>query len=76
MDKDSFIALLKDASYWEDEFILKYDDESFWELLQSLPEGIFKKLKPLLEQNLADTRYHQRTMRQLQEDVKHGKYTV
>jgi hypothetical protein len=76
MNNQEIIETLKKAKYWEDDFILKYDDKSFWELLKTLPGDKFEKIKGLLEKNITDTRYHAKVTEQLVKDIENGKYRL
>jgi 1,2-phenylacetyl-CoA epoxidase catalytic subunit len=75
MDSQNIIAALEKAKYWEDEFILKYDTPEIRELLQSLPQSTYTAIMKLLEKNLADTRYHKKTIETMIKGIQNGKYT-
>ena len=57
MDKET-LEILKKSSYWEDQFILKYDTESFWELLKSLGEEKYNRIRVIFTENLKETEKH------------------
>ena len=65
--------LLDHSREWEDEFILKYDSEIFWELLKTLPKEKFEKVKELLSENIKDTRNHAAILKKLIENREAGK---
>ncbi len=58
MDKAELVRKLADASHWEDDFISKYDSETVWELLKTLPKDKYSRIRALLGENIADTRKH------------------
>lgn len=76
MDKIKLISLLEKTKYWEDEFILKYDNSSFYELLKTLPKDKFNKISALLKKNISDTKIHIKIIEKLALDLKNGKYNL
>jgi hypothetical protein len=52
------IRILEQGLEWEEEFILNYDREPVWELLRTVGKSKFSRIKPLLEENISDTRKH------------------
>ena len=58
MDDREITRLLEKAVFWEDEFILKYDSNVFWELLRALPAEKAAEMESILRSNLSDTRRH------------------
>jgi hypothetical protein len=76
VDQNEIIGLLEKAVYWEESFIMKYDTESTWALLKTLPKDKFAKIKKLLSQNIADTQKHYKITRELVEKIKNGKYEL
>lgn len=76
MQKEEFVKLLNDARYWEDEFILKYDSEIFWELLKTLPKEKFEKIQELLKKNLSDTEYHKNAINIIIKKIEDGVYEL
>ncbi|MBR9677057.1 hypothetical protein GOV04_02860 [Candidatus Woesearchaeota archaeon] len=76
MNKQELIEQLENTKYWEDDFILKYDDDSIWELLKSLSAEKYEKIKKLLAENISDTRKHQKILEDLINDIKSDKYEL
>ncbi|NOZ80582.1 MAG: hypothetical protein GXP63_02820 [DPANN group archaeon] len=74
MEEQEIIVLLEKLKFWEDEFILKYDSEDFWELLKSLPKSKFDKLRILFEENISDTRYHKKAIEAIIKNIQDGTY--
>ena len=72
--KEDLLKLLEQANYWEEDFILKYDTESNWALLRTLPKDKFKKIEALLKANLKDTVRHKQIVNDMLQDIKRGKY--
>ncbi len=70
-DKEETIKLLEKASYWEEDFILKYDNPSFLALLRTLPKEKYKRIEKLFQQNIADTKRHASIVKEL---IKNGKF--
>ena len=73
MNKGEIIERLEKFAYWEDEFILKYDDESIWILLETLPKGKFEQIKKLLKENIMESKGHERAIKSIVEELKEGK---
>ncbi len=69
MNKQEFLEKLKQAQYWEEEFVLKYDTEDIWELLRSTGDEKFLRIKELWEQNLKETRKHKEMISKMIEKV-------
>lgn len=66
MKKQELINLLRKADYWEDDFILKYDDPSFWTLLEaSLSKGKYDKIRHLFRKNIDDSYIHKKMVENL-----------
>ena len=74
MVNPSLVEELKQAKYWEEEYITKYDNSDFWVLLKTLPKDKFTKLELLFKENLADTRKHKRMIEELLKNFEEGKY--
>lgn len=70
MKKEEFLKKLETAQYWEEEFILKYDSEAIWELLNTLPSPAPVKIEKLLRENLSDTRRHKVMVAKIIEEEK------
>lgn len=64
---------LRKASYWEESFIVKYDNDSMWALLKSLPDKKFNRINELFKQNLKDTSKHSKMLMKLVKDIEGGK---
>jgi hypothetical protein len=76
VNKKELIEMLEKAVYWEDDFIMKYDNASIWILLKSLPKDKFRKIQKLLAENIADTRKHYQITSELIKKIKEGKYEL
>jgi hypothetical protein len=76
MDKQILIEKLGKAKYWEDEFILKYDTDDFWELLKTLPQSKFTKVKKIFQENIKDTRKHKKRLEILIKNIQDRKYEI
>lgn len=67
------LEMLEKGIKWEDEFIAKYDNEEIWELLETLPEDKFEKIKKLFRENIDDTKKHYKILSELIKKIKGGK---
>jgi hypothetical protein len=76
MADKSILSEFEKASYWEEEFIMKYDTPSTWALLESLPKNKFEKIKPLLQENINDTKRHDKILKQIMNKIRSGKYEL
>jgi hypothetical protein len=76
VNKKELIELLEKAVYWEDDFIMKYDNASVWALLKTLPKDKFRKIKKFLGENIADTHKHYQITSELAKKIKEGKYEL
>jgi hypothetical protein len=76
MNKNKIIGLLEKGKMWEDEFILKYDAEVVWQLLKTLPKNKFEKIKPLLEENISESKEHAKKIEEIITNIKSGKYEL
>jgi hypothetical protein len=66
MKKKDLIQKLEESIRWEDQFILQYDNPSFWTLIEgSFSKDIFVQVKKLFSMNIKDTRIHGRMLRKL-----------
>ena len=72
MNKEEIIESMEKTKYWEDQFILKYDSDSFLELLKALPKDKYERIKQLLDENFEDTRAHAKALSKLIGDLKDG----
>ena len=76
MNKQEIIENLEKVKHWEDEFILKYDNDTFWELLKTLPNDKCNKIKQLIEINISDTKSHKTMIENLIKFIGDGKYEL
>jgi len=73
MKKDELMGMLQKGLYWEDEFIIKYDSDSFWALLDgSLDKEKAKTIKELFSKNIKDTMIHKDMLRRLIDGISKG----
>jgi len=72
-DNGAIIAEIEKASYWEEDFIVKYDTDNIWVLLKSLPKEKFERISKLFKQNIADTERHSKIMKKMVKDIRSGK---
>lgn len=76
MKKSEIIKMLEKARYWEDEFILKYDSDNFFELLSMLPKNQSEQVKKLFQINITDTKRHKEIMNDLINKIEAGEYVL
>ena len=76
MRKSKIIGLLEKGKKWEDEFILQYGEEPVWKLLKTLPKSKFEKIRPLLEENISESREHAKKIEEIITNIKRGKYEL
>lgn len=70
MKKEELIDLLKKGVYWEDEFIMNYDTNSFWDLIEaSVSKEKFEKIKDLFSRNIEETHKHKEILNNLIEKI-------
>lgn len=74
MDSQELIDLLEKGERWEDDFILKFDTETFWSLLKTLPQEIFGEVEKLIKENLEDTLNHKVMLENLVKEIEEGHY--
>lgn len=74
MEKEALLRHLKTGLRWEDEFVLQYDREPVLELLRTLGEEKFLRVKALLEENIKETNLHYTMLRNLIDKVEKGEY--
>jgi len=65
---------LKKALSFEEGFVVRYDDESILALLRTLPPEKFRKIEPLLKENLSDTRRHYHIVEALIRKIEGGSH--
>ncbi len=65
MGDEEIVPDLEKAMKWEEEFMMDYDSQEIWTLLETLEPEKFEKVKRLLKENLADTERHYNTVRDL-----------
>ena len=73
MIPDDILKKLEQCSYWEDEFVSSYDSESVWDLLMTLGEPKFSRIRKLLLENIEDSRNHKALIESILESAKHDK---
>ena len=76
MEKKELLEFLEKSKHWEDDFIIKYDDNAVWELLKTLPKEKFEKIEPLLKENISDSERHHKMISDLINDIESGKYDL
>jgi len=70
MKKEELIDNLEKGLYWEDEFIMKYDNFSFWALIEaSTTKEKFEKIKDLFSKNIQETHKHKEILKYLIEKI-------
>lgn len=74
MEKSKVIEALERGLRWEDEFVMDYDKDIVWELLKTVGKGKFKRIKALLNENIADSVRHSSYIKSLLEKVRSGEY--
>ncbi len=68
--------MLETSLYWEEEFLIKYDTENMWELLKTLPEEKFEKIRELFQENLSDTQRHSKILKELMKRIRSDEYEL
>ncbi len=76
MDNEEIKKTLEQSLEWEDQFVLSYDKDFIWELLRSLGDNKFKRIEPLLRENIADTQKHRDMLKEILEKIKNGEYAL
>ena len=76
IEKQQVLKMLETSLYWEEEFLIKYDNESIWELLRSLPKEEFEKIKRLFQENLSDTERHYKILKELIKKIESDEYEL
>jgi len=76
LEREEIMKLLDKASYWEEDFILKYAEQSIDVLLKTLPKQKYKKVRVLLDENISDTRKHSEIVKDLIAKIQSGKYEL
>ena len=75
--KEEILRQLEDAAYWEDDFLLKYENEDVWELIKAVvSKEDYEKIRQLFQRNLDDTRSHKAMIQKIVDDVKGGKHDL
>ena len=69
MESKNIKELLNEGVYWEETFLEKYDTPHIWELLKTLDDEKYKKIKELLKENLDDTQKHKNILKSLLKKV-------
>jgi hypothetical protein len=76
MDKEEVIKILEQGAEWEDKFVLDYDKDVVWELLKTLEEEKFNRIKPLLDENIKDSVKHASMIKAIIEKLRSGEYEL
>jgi hypothetical protein len=70
MKKKELVTLLKKGIYWEDNFVLNYDNPSFWTLIKtSVPKENFKRIRELFSLNINESYKHETVLKNLIEKI-------